>query len=174
MKIKCDKNNFFKIYNEMQGVGLNVSKLKDGKTVKTHHYTYYIIMYFIFALLFGILFLFFKKYYVFTILLQVLLFLFLFIALAMSFIYFIGYYSMKKRLGGEVELKIEGVEDREKDGLIFFAPWSLIDFVYLGKYGTYFFVRKRIVIFGDNSKQKEIRKYLEENKIDVFVYNIDN
>lgn len=81
---------------------------------------------------------------------------------------------MKKRLGGEVELKIEGVEDREKDGLIFFAPWSLIDFVYLGKYGTYFFVRKRIVIFGDNSKQKEIRKYLEENKIDVFVYNIDN
>ena len=42
MKMKCKSDNFFKIYNEMQGIGVSVSKLKRKKEVKTHNYTYYI------------------------------------------------------------------------------------------------------------------------------------
>lgn len=86
-------------------------------------------------------------------------------------LFHIGYYYAKKRLGGEVALKEKGIEDIEKDGLRFFAPWNLIDFVYFGEYGIYFYVRKRIVIFGDNSNKEEVLKYLEENKIKVLVYN---
>lgn len=41
MKIKCNSDNFFKIYNEMQGVGIKVSKLKSKK-VKVHSFTHYI------------------------------------------------------------------------------------------------------------------------------------
>ena len=38
MKIKCESKNFFKIYNEMQGIGVRVSRLKKEK-VKVHNYT---------------------------------------------------------------------------------------------------------------------------------------
>lgn len=43
MKMKCESDNFFKIYNEMQGVGVSVSKLKK-REAKTHNYTYYICL----------------------------------------------------------------------------------------------------------------------------------
>ena len=175
MKIKCDKDNFFKIYNEMQGVALKGSRIRRGKKVRIHFYTFYVKILFLISVFIILFRLIFRVYNLFIkILITQIVPIFGTIAIFMLFIYSIGYSLAKKRLGGEVELKTDGVEDREKDGLIFFAPWSLIDFAYLGKYGIYFFVRKRLVIFGHNSQQKEIRKYLEENKIDVLVYNVDN
>lgn len=173
--MKCESDNFFKIYNEMQGVGVSVSKLKKKKDVKTHNYTYYIclLLIFIFLITFFavVLMIIFEEINFFKYFLQVLLFFPIFVVLSMSVLFLIGYIFTKGRLGGEVLLKEEGVEDHEKDGLIFFAPWNLIDFAYFGKYGVYFFIRKRLVIFGDNTKQEEILKYLEENKINILVYH---
>ena len=74
------------------------------------------------------------------------------------------------RLGGEVNLDLKGVEDREKDGLRFFAPWNLIDFVYFGEYGIYFFVRRKIVIYGDCSQKEEVKKYLKDKEIVVLSF----
>lgn len=113
----------------------------------------------------------FKDYILIAWLLSILLFILTFIVLIVFLVFIIGYLSTKKRLGGEVALKEKGIEDIEKDGLRFFAPWNLVDFVYFGEYGIYFYVRKRIVIFGDNSNKEEVLKYLEENKIKVLVYN---
>ena len=43
MKIKCEnKEIFYKMYNEMQGVGLKVNRIKNGKRVKIHFYTFYV------------------------------------------------------------------------------------------------------------------------------------
>ena len=158
MKMKCESDNFFKIYNEMQGVGVSVSKLKK-REVKTHNYTYYIclllICIFLITFFITVLTIIFEEINFFKYFLQVLLFFPVFVVLSMSVLFLIGYIFTKRRLGGEVLLEEEGVEDHEKDGLIFFAPWNLIDFVYVGNYGTYFFVRKRLVIFGDNTNQEK-------------------
>ncbi len=172
MKIKCNSDNFFKIYNEMQGVSNRFYKIKKGKKVRVHNYTYYakimailVIFIFLFPLIFRV-YNFFIKILITKVSPFIITFLILYLLL-----FHIGYYYAKKRLGGEVALKEKGIEDIEKDGLRFFAPWNLIDFVYFGEYGIYFYVRKRIVIFGDNSNKEEVLKYLEENKIKVLVYN---
>ena len=87
--------------------------------------------------------------------------------LAMILLFLTGYYFTSKRLSGEVNINTTGVEDKEKDGLRFFVPWNLIDFVYFGEYGIYFFVRRKIVIYGDSSYNKDVRKYLKEKEIVV-------
>lgn len=49
MKIKYGKvENFYKMYNEMQGVSFKVRKIKNGKRVQVHNFTYYIkVLFFI-------------------------------------------------------------------------------------------------------------------------------
>lgn len=61
MKIKCNSDNFFKIYNEMQGVSNRFYKIKKGKKVRVHNYTYYakimailVIFIFLFPLIFRV------------------------------------------------------------------------------------------------------------------------
>lgn len=176
MKIKYGNvENFYKMYNEMQGVSFKVRKIKNGERVQVHNFTYYIkVLFFIgvFIILFPLITRIYNSF-IKILITQVVPILWTGAILWFG-IYFWGYYLSKKRLEGEVNLKKEGLEDKGKDGLVFFAPWNLIDFVYFGKYGVYFFVRKRIIIYGDNSKQKEIRKYFEKNKMDVLIYGINN
>ena len=172
MKIKCESNNFFKIYNEMQGVGFKASKLCRKRDVKVYHYTTYILFYFIATLVlafFAILFL--QEYKLLFMIVQILLFFLIFMILAMILLFLTGYYFTSKRLGGEVNINTTGVEDKEKDGLCFFAPWNLIDFIYFGEYGIYFFVRRKIVIYGDSSYNEDVKKFLKEKEIVVLSFN---
>ena len=172
MKIKCEGKNFFRLYNEMQGVGFKASKLCRKKTEKAHYYTTYILFYFIFTVVIALLaILFLQEYKLLFMVVQILLFFLIFMILAMTLLFLVGYYFTSKRLGGEVNINIDGVEDKEKDGLRFFAPWNLIDFVYFGEYGIYFFVRKKIVIYGDCSHNEEVKKYLKEKEIVVLLFN---
>ena len=172
MKIKCESKNFFKIYNEMQGVGFKASKLCKTKGIKVHHYTTYILLYFLVTVVLALLAIFsLQEYNILFVIVQILLFFLIFIILAMTLLFLVGYYFTSKRLGGEVNISIEGVEDKEKDGLRFFVPWNLIDFVYFGEYGIYFFVRKKIVICGDCSYHEEVRKYLKEKEIIVLSFH---
>ena len=47
MKIKYGNvENFYKMYNEMQGVSFKVRKIKNGKRVQVHNFTYYIKVFF--------------------------------------------------------------------------------------------------------------------------------
>ena len=173
MKIKCESKNFFKIYNEMQGVGFKASKLCRKRGTKVHHYTTYILFYFIVTVVLSLLtILFLQEYKLLFMIVQILLFFLIFMILAMTLLFLTGYYFTSKRLGGEVNINIEGVEDKEKDGLLFFAPWNLIDFVYFGEYGIYFFVRRKIVIYGDSSYNEEAKKYLKEKEIVVLSFNV--
>lgn len=173
MKIKCESKNFFKIYNEMQGVGFKASKLCRKRDAKVHHYTTYILFYFIVTVVLSLLtILFLQEYKLLFMIVQILLFFLIFMILAMTLLFLTGYYFTSKRLGGEVNINIEGVEDKEKDGLLFFAPWNLIDFVYFGEYGIYFFVRRKIVIYGDSSYNEEAKKYLKEKEIVVLSFNV--
>ena len=172
MKIKCESKNFFKIYNEMQGVGFKASKLCRKKAEKVHHYTTYILFYFIVTVFLAFLaIVFLQEYKLLFMILQILLFFLIFMILATTLLFLIGYYFTSKRLGGEVNINTTGVEDKEKDGLHFFAPWNLIDFVYFGEYGIYFFVRRKIVIYGDSSHNEEVKKYLKEKEIVVLSVN---
>ena len=48
MKIKYGNvENFYKMYNEMQGVSFKVRKIKNGKRVQVHNFTYYIKVFFL-------------------------------------------------------------------------------------------------------------------------------
>ena len=171
MKIKCDDKNFFQIYNEMQGVGFKATKLYKNKKAKVHFYTTYILFYCLVATILTLLsVLFLKDYDVLFIIFCILLFFIIFLVIAMTLLFFIGYNFTKMRLGGEVNLDLKGVEDREKDGLRFFAPWNLIDFVYFGEYGIYFFVRRKIVIYGYCSQKEEVKKYLKDKEIVVLSF----
>lgn len=172
MKIKCENKNFFKIYNEMQGVGFRASKLCRKRDAKVYHYTTYTLFYFMAAVILTLLAVFFlQKYKLLFMIIQILLFFLIFMILAMILLFLVGYHFTSKRLGGEVNINIDGVEDKEKDGLRFFAPWNLIDFVYFGEYGIYFFVRRKIVIYGDCSHNEEVKKYLKEKEIVVLSVN---
>ena len=63
MKIKCDDKNFFKIYNEMQGVGFKATKLYKNKKAKVHFYTTYILFYCLVATILTLLSVLFLKDY---------------------------------------------------------------------------------------------------------------
>ena len=176
MKIKCEnKEIFYKMYNEMQGVGLKVNRIKNGKRVKIHFYTFYVKILFLISAIIIFFPLIFRIYNSFIKLLVMQVFPILgTIAIFILGIYYIGYYFTKKNLGGEVVLKESGIEDIEKNGLQFFAPWKLVDFVYLGEYGIYFFIKKHLIFFGDFSYQQEVLKYLEKHKIDILIYQNRN
>ena len=172
MKIKCESKTFFKIYNEMQGIGFKASKLCRKRDAKVYHYTTYILFYFIATLVLALLaILFLQKYKLLFMIVQILLFFLIFMILAMILLFLTGYYFTSKRLSGEVNINTTGVEDKEKDGLRFFVPWNLIDFVYFGEYGIYFFVRRKIVIYGESSYNEEVKKYLKEKEIVVLLVN---
>ena len=171
MKIKCNSDNFFKIYNDMQGVSNRFYKIKKGKKVRVHNYTYYakimailVIFIFLFPLIFRV-YNFFIKILITKVSPFIITFLILYLLL-----FHIGYYYAKKRLGGEVHLSLKGIKDVDKTNLSVYVPWDLVDYVYVGEYGIYFFVKRHIIIFLDIKYQEQVINYLKKEKINILIY----
>lgn len=159
------------MYNEMQGVSNCFRKIKNRKKVKVHNYTYYakhIAVFLLFLFLFPIIFRVYNSFFE-ILITRVSPFIITFLMFYLL-LFYLGYYYTKKQLDGEVHFSVKGIKIVDDTGFSLYAPWKLVDFVYVGEYGIYIFIKRHLITFVHKKHQEEIMNYLEEEQIDVFIY----
>ena len=160
MKIENDfSQNFFKCFNEAQGVATAKRIILKSKNINVTTYLENLFLISILLLLFGVLFL--------TINNKIIFCLFIFADLLNIFLHTI-YISErvinKNNLKGNTIINEKGIiNDSYKDIEMHFS-WDLVQAVVIKKYSITILTKTPCFFFFDISKEKEIRKLLKKYK----------
>ena len=160
MKIENDfSQNFFKCFNEAQGVATAKRIILKSKNINVTTYLENLFLISILLLLFGVLFL--------TINNKIIFFLFIFADLLNLFLHTI-YISErvinKNNLKGNTIINEKGIINDSYKNIEMHFSWDLVQAVVIKKYSITILTKTPCFFFFDISKEEEIKKLLKKYK----------